>query len=86
MSKIKLVVSDNDFTTFEIVIWGEYNIFWYRKLCFLAGKNMMKIFFKLKKLVRNYSVARNKNYVLILANYGLPYFLLVMIGPIAKHV
>ena len=58
------MVFDNDFTTFETVIWGEFNIFWYQKFRFIARKKMVKTVCKLTKLVRNYGDARNKNYVL----------------------
>ena len=67
--KIILVVSDNNFTTFDTVIsiWGESNLFWYQKLLFFARKNMLKTVCKFTKSVRKYGDARNKNYVLFLA-------------------
>ena len=67
MSKIILVVSDNDFTTFKTVIWIESKILWYQKLRFFAKENIVKSVCKLTMSIRNYGDARNKNYVLFLA-------------------
>ena len=67
MPKIILVVSDNNFNTFDTVIWGESNLFWYQKLRIFARKNMLKTVCKYTKLVRKYVDARNINDVLFLA-------------------